>query len=157
MSSLLSFVLAGMAALAPGRDHTTLATAITNVVAEEAPLFADDADRRRTASLIVAVSFRESSFRNDVVSKTRDYCHLQVNQRPDLAKDAEACTRVGLDMLRTSMRVCPKTPLAWYAVGGTRAKACSSPRGRRISDDRTWLAKRVFTAATEALATESSS
>lgn len=144
MTSLLPFVIAAMTAIAPTRDHSELGGAIARVVESELPLFADDEDRRRTASLIVAISFRESSFRNDVVSRTNDFCHLQVNGRPDLAKDAEACTRVAMAMLRTSMRICPKSPLGWYAVGGPPERACTSPRGLRISNDRLWLARRIL-------------
>lgn len=153
MSALLAFVLAGMDSLAPGRDHTQIAESIARVVEAEAPLFADDADRRRTAATLVAISFRESSFRNDVVSKTNDHCHLQVNDRPDLAKNVDACTRVGLAMLRQSVRVCPNAPIAWYAVGGSREHACNSPRGLRITTDRMWLARKVFATAMAALKT----
>lgn len=152
--SLLPFVLSAMVSLAPGRDHSELGGTIARVVEAEAPLFADDEDRRRTASLIVAISYRESTFRNDVVSKTNDFCHLQVNGRPDLAKDAETCTRVGITMLRQSMRICPKAILAWYAVGGTPDHACSSPRGLKITRDRMWLADKVFVQTTAALAKE---
>lgn len=135
-----AFVLAAMASLAPGRDHVELAEAIARVVESERPLFAGDEDRRRTAALVVAISFRESSFRNDAVSKTHDYCHLQINRRPDLADDPEACTRVGLSMLRESMRACPTFPLAWYASG---PRACSNARAQRISRDRMALAARL--------------
>lgn len=138
--TLLPFVLAAMSALAPGRDHTSLAEAIARAVEADAPLFAGDADRRKTAALIVAISFRESTFRNDVVSKTRDFCHLQINRRPELADDAEACTRVGLAMLRTSMRVCPTFPIAFYASG---PGACSNARAQRISRDRMAIAARL--------------
>lgn len=155
MKILFPIVLQAMTALAPNRDHTVIAGSISRTVADEAPLFADDIDRVHTALVLVAVSFRESTFNNDAVSKTGDYCHLQINRRPDLGKDVDACTRVGLSMLRTSFRVCPKSPIAWYAVGGPRERACSSPFGLRISADRMSLAGWLFRLAVKA--SESSS
>lgn len=141
---LLPWILAAMTQLAPGRDHRELAETIARVVEGERPLFQKDEDRRRTAALVVAVAFRESSFRNDVTSKTDDHCAMQINHRPDLAKLPEECIRTGLSMLRESMRVCPSVPLGWYAEG---PRGCTSPRARRISDDRmqiaTWLVSKV--------------
>ena len=139
--SVLPFVLAAMALLSPGKDHAELATAIATVVEAERPLFADDEDRRRTAAIVVAVAFRESSFRNKVISKTHDACALQVHGRPDLAADPVACIRVGLGMLRQSFKSCADYPVAFYASG---SGACSNPRAQRISRDRFALAKRLL-------------
>lgn len=138
--AMLEIVIAWMLLLAPGRDHSALAGAIASAVEEADPLFVDDADKRKTASLVTAVAFRESSFRNDVVSKTGDHCALQVHGRPELGKDAAACVRVGLAMLRESMRVCPAHPLAFYAEG---PRGCTSERAQRISRDRLWLARKL--------------
>jgi hypothetical protein len=138
--TILPFVLAAMTLLAPGRDHTEIGTAISSVVDSERPLFEVDDDRRRTASLLVAIAFRESTFRNDVVSKTHDYCYLQINRRPDLATDPEACARVGLAMVRESFRMCRAFPIAFYAEGPS---GCSSARAQRISRDRIALAQRL--------------
>jgi hypothetical protein len=135
--SVLPFVLAAMTQLAPGRDHTVLANAIARVVDSEQALFRDDEDRRRTASLVVAVAYRESSFRNDAKSATNDHCALQINKRPDLAEDPERCVRTGLAMLRESMRICPAHPLAFYAAGPI---GCGNPRAQRISRDRMAIA-----------------
>jgi len=136
----LAFVLAAMLSLAPKRDHAELASAIATAVDESAPLFRDDDDRRRTSALLVAMAFRESTFRNDVVSKTRDYCAFQINRRPDLAKDPLACARVALVMVRESMRVCPAHPIAFYAEG---PGACTSERAQKISRDRMAIAARL--------------
>lgn len=138
--SVLFFVLASMASLAPGRDHIENAVAITSVVLSEPPLFKGDDDRRRTAAIVVAIAFRESSFRNDVKSKTDDSCMMQINRRPDLAADAEKCVRVAMTMLRESMRMCPEHPIAFYASG---PGACSNERAKRISNDRMAIAKRL--------------
>lgn len=137
---LVLFVMAAMSSLAPGRDHTELGGAISRVVLEEKPLFRDDEAKIRTAALIVAIAFRESSLRNDISSKTDDWCAMQVNRRPDLAKDPEACIRVGMTMLRESMRICPAHPIAFYASG---PGGCDNARAQRISRDRMAVAARL--------------
>lgn len=138
--TVLPFVLAAMALLAPGRDHTELGGAIARVVDVDRPLFEQDESRVRTAAVIVAIGFRESTFRNEVVSRTDDHCFLQVHARPDLAKDPVECVRIALGMIRASMRVCPAHPLSFYAAG---PGGCTSPRAQRISRDRMWLAARL--------------
>ncbi len=138
--SVAAFVLAAMTSLAPGRDHSVNGAAIARAVDASLPLFAADETRMRTAALVTAIAFRESSFRNDVTSKTNDSCMMQVNRRPDLAADPEACVRVALTMLRESMRMCPAFPVAFYASG---PGACSNVRAQRISRDRMALAARL--------------
>lgn len=140
MSALEAWVLLAMAYLAPGRDHRELGAAIAEVVDAERPLFERDADRLKTASLVVAIAFRESTFRQDVTSKTDDWCALQVHRRPELALDARECIRVGLTMLRESMRVCPAHPVAFYSSGPI---GCTDARAQRISRDRMWLASKL--------------
>ncbi len=136
---VLFFVLNAMLGLAPGRDHATNATAMARVVLSEPPLFKGDESRLKTAALIVAIAFRESSFRNDVTSKTHDSCLMQVNRRPELATDPEECVRVAMTMLRESMRMC-REPLAFYAEG---PRGCDSERAKRISRDRMGIAARL--------------
>lgn len=142
--ALLFFILTAMARLSPGATHAAEATAIAQAVLESPPLFRDDEERVRTAALVVAIAFRESSFRNDVTSRTHDSCMMQVNRRPDLASDPAECVRVALSMLRESMRACPAYPLAVYAEG---PRGCRSPRAQRISRDRmavaAWLVRRA--------------
>lgn len=138
--AVLFFILACMNSLAPGRDHMANAVAITTAVLEAPALFKGDDDRMRTAALSVAIAFRESSFRNDVSSTTNDHCLFQINRRPDLASDPQACARVALVMLRESMRMCPDHPIAFYASG---PGACSNERAKRISNDRMFIAKRL--------------
>ena len=127
-----------MGTLAPGRSHIESATAIARVVLAERPLFRDDDSRIRTAALITAMAFRESSFRNDAKSKTNDHCMLQVHARPDLADDLEKCVRTAISMLRESFAACPDYPIAFYASG---PGACSNVRAQRISRDRLALAR----------------
>ena len=138
-AALTTFLLAAMLILQPGRDHQKLAAATASVLASEPPLFADDDSHIRTAALVVAIQFSESSFRNDIISKTNDGCAMQIHNRPDLAKDAVQCVRVGLKLLRASVTACPSSPLANYA--GFR---CSSPRGRWISENRLNIAARLL-------------
>lgn len=143
MTSTLAFVVAAMALLSPEGEHLEVAGAIARAVDAVPPLFGD-ADRRRTAALVVAIAWRESGFDNAVVSATDDHCFLQVHARPDLGRDVEACARVGLAMLRVSVRACAAHPVAFYASGPT---GCANARAQRISRDRSaiaaWLLRRV--------------
>lgn len=134
------FVFACMKTLAPGRDHSELGGAIARAVLDERPLYRDDESKLRTAATLVAIAFRESSLRNDVVSSTNDHCAFQVHARPELAKDPEGCVRVAMTMLRESMRICPAHPIAFYAEG---PRGCDSPRAQRISRDRLSIAQRL--------------
>lgn len=145
--SVLPFVLAAMATLAPGRDHGELGGAIARVVESERPLFEKDVDRRRTAALLVAVAFRESTFVADAVGDGgKSFCALQIHRSsggtPELLTDPDACVRKGLSMLRTSIKICPKSPIAWYASG---PNGCVSARAQRISRDRMAIAMHLFT------------
>lgn len=138
MSALYVWILAAMLFLAPTRNHEALAHATANVLADEPALFIEDESKLRTAALVVAIEFRESSFR-DVTSATRDHCFMQLHDRPDLLGHPEACIRAGLRALRASFTSCPGAPLAGYVGGG-----CSNKRARRISDDRISLAAKLI-------------
>lgn len=138
---ILFFVLAGMGALAPGRDHLPLATSVATVILDERPLFVNDESRVRTAALLTAMAFRESGLHNNIASKTDDYCALQVHARPDLALDPELCVRVAVALIRESMRACPEHPLAVYAEG---PRGCTPARAQRISRDRMAIAARLL-------------
>jgi hypothetical protein len=142
MSTTLAFVLAASSLLAPGRDHTEIANAIAARVDAELPLFANDADKRRTAAYLVAIGFRESSLRLDAIGDHgRSFCAFQIHQSsggtPALLTDAGACVGKAFAMLRTSMQVCPGAPLAWYASGPA---GCMNARAQRLSRDRISLA-----------------
>jgi hypothetical protein len=139
--ALIFAVLAWMMLLAPGREHIEAATAIAQVAFEDRPLFVGDESRMRTAALLTAIAFRESSLRNDAVSKTNDHCLMQINKRPDLARDVVACVRVAVTMLHESMRACPDHPIAFYASG---PGACTNARAQAISRDRMALARRLL-------------
>jgi hypothetical protein len=140
--SVLPFVLAAMTQLAPGRDHSELGSAIARAVDADRPLFEHDAERRRTAALLVAVAFRESTFHAKAVGDHgQSFCAFQIHRSsggtPALLEDVDACVRSGLTLLRTSLRVCPSSPIAWYAAGPA---GCKNDRAQRISRDRMNLA-----------------
>lgn len=143
--SLLAFVLAACATLAPGRDHTVLATAIASTVEREGALFLDDVDKRRTAAWVIAVAYREGSLQLGIVGDHgQSFCTMQIHRTaggtPAMLTDANLCVGRGFELLRTSIRICPKHPTAWYAEG---PNGCASPRAKRISNDRMWLAKKL--------------
>ena len=139
------FVLAAMNALAPGRDHAELATAITARVLAERPLFRGDDDRRRTASTMVAVAFREGSLRLSAVGDHgHSFCTFQIHTSSGgteaLTTDADACVAAAFRILRASARACPEYPVASYASG---PGGCTNARAQRISRDRLGLASRL--------------
>lgn len=139
------FVLAAMSSLAPGRDHTELGGAISRVVLEERPLFRDDESKLRTAALVVAVAFRESSLKLDAVGDHgRSFCAFQIHASSggtkSLLTDGDACARKALEMLRESMRICPAHPIAFYASG---PGGCDNARAQRISRDRMAIAAKL--------------
>ena len=143
MTALAVFVSMAMAVLAPQRDTTDLAMAITTVVESEPPLFAHDESRVKTASLVVAVAFRESSFRNDAVGDHgRARCAFQLWDTSDeVLSDPEMCTRIAMSRLRESLQACgPRNMLGIYAAG---PRGCVSEHAKRISADRLWLARRI--------------
>lgn len=144
MTSLYFFALMAMNVMAPNRDHEPLARALATVAETEEPLFRNDESRIKTISLLLSVSFRESSFRNDAVGDHgRSYCAFQVHQSsggsPALLDDPEACTRTAFAMLRESIRVDRENPLAHYC----RGPRYRSEEARRLSRDRMALARRI--------------
>lgn len=160
MTPATAFTIAAMQFIAPGRDHDELGGAIARRAEAEAPLFADDADRRKTIALLVAVGFRESSLRNDAEgdhdTKTKaptSFCAFQIHlpwgartregwSGADLKADPNRCVEVAFRMLRGSIIQCRALPsderLAVYARG-----RCDSAEGQRLSRDRSFLARYI--------------
>lgn len=124
----------------PHVRHDKLARVTTSAIEAEAPIFADDASKLRTAALVVAVMERESSFR-DVVSHTGDYCEMQIHKRPDLQGHTFECIRTGIHMLRDALTKC--SGIQSY-VGAPQG--CHDVRATRISDDRIKLAGELLAA-----------
>ena len=133
MSTAASFILTCAQILAPSRDVISMVEAIADRVDQERPLFADDDDKRRTASLLVSVAWREGSLglhvEGDFVNgKPTSFCSYQVNLSPgaktregwtgpELRDDPAKCVAVGFRMLRESIRVDGRNPVASYARG----------------------------------------
>lgn len=160
MTALLSFVLAAMNAVAPGRDHAVLAEATADVVDAADALFADDADKRKTASFVIAVEDRESSLDNGAIGDSgQSHCAGQVylpgNARTregwtgaDLRADAHKCITVVVRKIRESFAACRSLPLDERLSGYARG-SCTSVEGRRISRDRATRARWIFAHAIE--------
>ncbi len=151
MTMILAFVLAYCALLVPqGRDHTAFALGTAAAIADAEPIFKDDKDKKKTAAFMVAIAFRESSFRTAITGDSGKsfgafQIHLPFKKKTvegwsgeDILADPEKGARVALRMIRESVRACPAHPLAVYAEGG---EGCSSPRAQRISKDRLTLGK----------------
>ena len=153
--SLLTWVLAASALLAPGRSHERLGTAIAIRAEAEPPLFKGDDDRRKTAAFLIAIAFRESSLKADATGDKRNgkptsFCAFQINlwdrktkegwSGADLIEDPDKCVTVAMRMLRESAKACPAHPLAFYAEGPA---GCTSERAQRISLDRMAIAERL--------------
>jgi hypothetical protein len=139
-----------MMSLLGSAQNTKFAETLSTVSNDEAPLFDDDADKHKTVALMTAVAFRESSFILNISSKTNDHCWFQINGRPDLKKDPVACTKAAFKIMRESIKVCPKYPVAYYAEG---PQGCKSARAQRISSDRMRLAQRIKIEAEKKIAT----
>lgn len=156
---LVHWLLAAMLHLAPNRDHVALANAINSVVQAQAPLFKDDATKQRTAALLTAINFREGSLRpaikgdKDKAGNFTSFCSMQIHlpfgaktaegwTGEELVEDPVKCITVGMRMLRESMRMCPKYPVAFYAEGRD-ISTCDSSRAQKISNDRMFLAGRL--------------
>jgi len=136
---LYAWILAACALLAPSRDASAFAAALAPVVEAQAPLYRDDDSRTKTAALMVAIAFRESSFRPDALGDSgHSYGYFQIWGVPR-ETPAEDQARIALGMVRESMRACGKdNPLGIYSAG---PNGCVMPIAKRISADRAALAK----------------
>lgn len=160
--TILSLVLAAALAIAPGRDHAAFARAVAAAVDASEPLFKDDADKRKTAALLVAVAYREGSIGLDIVGDRNaknaptSFCTFQIHlpdgaltiegwSGEDLRTDIDKCAVVGLRRLRDSFRSCKAHPIAVYASG---PGGCANARAQRISADRLALAHRLLAEVT---------
>lgn len=122
-------------------DNYAFVQAADAVVASEPPIFDGPDGRQRSAALLVAVAWYESKFQLDAVGDGgRSVCAMQIFYgKRALLRDADACLRTGYRMLRASARACPSHPVAVYARG-----SCASAEGRRLSNHRMQLAKKLL-------------
>jgi hypothetical protein len=177
---LILFVLRAMGILAanahespPPQSTHVVAVAIAIAATDAEPIYKDDKDRHKTASLLVVMSHAESrwvvkaagdcggmkpgshectlakaasvgAFQQDASAKT-----LIGDDREAFASDAFAQARVALSELRKSFRVCPQAPIAYYAHGRNPVEACADVRSIGISNWRMgrarWLRARTET------------
>lgn len=128
----------------------------------EAPLFAGDDGRAKTAATVLGLTRYESDWHLDVDNGVtrgdhkRSWCIGQVLldadgvaktpegwTGPDLVADRKKCVRVVLRMARESFRACRALPveerLALYARG-----SCDSVEGQKLSRTRMRLALALF-------------
>lgn len=165
-STILAFTFALARAVDPEHDHSTMVEAIAKVAIASPPLFADDANKEKTLSLLVSVAWREGSLRESVEGdcseskpgepckgRPSSFCSFQIHRSSGgsaaLNADPELCVRTGMALLRTSMKVCSAHPIAHYAAGPS---GCSNVRAQRISRDRLALAGRLRASARETIA-----
>jgi hypothetical protein len=145
--------------------YEAIAQAIARVTLDprESPLYAGEEGRAKTAALLLALSYHESSWRRDVDyglgnhahGGGRYHCVLQVavdgttlegwNER-DLVESRELCVRAALHILQRSRGGCREHgPDAWlrlYASGDcTRGRHAIR---KRLDTFRTWLAEHPF-------------
>jgi hypothetical protein len=155
---LESWILAASLHLAPNRDHAPLAAALSRVVVKQGALYKADPDLKRTAALMLALAFREGSLQPGIKGdkqngKFTSFCTAQIHlpggaktaegwTGDELAEDFEKCFTVEHRMLKTSIKMCPKHPIAFYAEGKD-LRTCESTRAQRISNDRIFLAGRL--------------
>jgi hypothetical protein len=149
---LASWILSLMLVLqpqAPWSDtYSSTASAIDQAVQEEPALFSNDAEgRARTAALLVALAWAESTFKPNAVGRRGVRGLYQVGGRGDLSDPLKA-SRVALELIRDSFRLCGGRPvserLAVYAAGGT---SCKDPGTEALKKSRfrvmkgAWLVK----------------
>ena len=145
--SLVAFALAGVLWFHPeAPDQDRLAVAIATA-AEEAPLFDDDVDGRRTAALLVVTAWEESRFDRFAVGDSGRSCGLfgiwvgrSERRCRAIQEDVFGSARIARDMLRESLRVCRARPVA-ERLGLYLGGSCG--RGLPLSRRRWWLMKRL--------------
>jgi Transglycosylase SLT domain len=155
---MITWILSLMIALqpqAPWREtYETTAKAIAGVVNDQAPLFAGDDGREKSAALLVALSWAESRFDPKAVGDHgRSVGLYQIFGpnlptpegfgRTDILGNQVNATKVAHRMLKQSMSLCGKYPveerLGWYAAG-------TCDKGHSESRFRVGLAFKIFKA-----------
>ena len=127
---LTSWILALMIAMqpeAPWKDtYPATAAAIDLAVREQPSLFTDDEDgRAKTAAILVALAWAESTFKPNAVGAGGTSGLFQIAGRGNLTDPTKAAS-VALTMVRESFALCRARPveerLAIYAAGGSSCK-----------------------------------
>jgi hypothetical protein len=107
--------------------YEATASAIDQAVQEEESLFPDEPDgRAKTAAILVALAWAESTFKPNAVGYGGVRGLYQIGGHGNLSDPLKA-SRVALELLRESFRLCAKRPvnerLAQFAAGGSSCKA----------------------------------
>lgn len=184
--TLLEYVFVCLVYLVPGRpafQHVPLAVAITQAVEESEPLFQDDGPteidgvqlpaKSRTAALMAAVAYRESTARPHAAGDCRGLEPGSPKCTPEKARSfgafqqwidpgnrsrsglrgseflerADLQAKDALEMLHASFHACHAYPLAWYAHGRNAREACEDKRSQMLSNERLWYARSTRKAA----------
>jgi hypothetical protein len=130
---------------APWSDtYPATAAAIERVVVDKAPIF-DGADgRAKTAALLVALAWAESSFKPNAVGHGGVRGLYQIGGHGDLSDPLKA-SLVAIELMRESFRLCEKRPtnerLAVYAAGGT---SCKDPGDDALKKSRFRVSKGLW-------------
>lgn len=144
-AALYSIVLGWMNQLVPFGDHSALAQATADVVLRSSPLYQGDVTRERTAALLVAIQFRESSLNPRAVGDNgRSFCSMQIHASSGgtaaLLDDPDACIEAGYRILKQSITLDREHPVAFYA----RGPRFRSLEAQRLSNDRVAISKRLL-------------
>jgi hypothetical protein len=138
---LTSWILSLMIALQPeapwSGTYPETAKAIDEAVQEQPSLFTDDAEgRAKTAGILVALAWAESTFKPNAVGAGHVRGLFQIGGHGDLS-DPHKAARVALELVRESFRICKARPveerLAVYAAGGT---SCKDPPAEALRKSR---------------------
>lgn len=146
MSSLYAFILAAANISVPNRDHSVLAESLSRVLDESPALFSNDVDKKKSASILIAIGKRESNLEIEATGDHgTSFCTYQIHKSiggsDELNKDPYKCAQKAYSFLRYSIKSCPEYPIAIYASGPS---ACSNDRAKRISTDRMNLANWIL-------------
>lgn len=138
---MILLILALCQVLAPNVNAWDYATGTAFAIENAPPLYDRDEYKHKTAAIMVAVGYRESTFKTDAIGDNGNaLCSYQLwNTERDVLTDSRKCATIALERLRESMRICgSRNPLGIYASG---PRGCESQKAKRISEDRTNLAK----------------
>ncbi len=145
---MTAWLLAAMLLLAPKHDRAELvrlAVAIDAAVAKLGTLFTGTEGPRKSAALMTAVAYRESSFRVAAKGRGSD-CGAWQHVTHDKAEcdrlrsDAAYAAEVAHRDLKRSIAACPGEPLGVYAMG-----KCGTKHGAWVSRDRMQIARKLMT------------
>lgn len=122
MVSWILFLMLMLQPNAPWKDtYENTAKAIAEH-SEKNPLFDGEKGKTKTAALLVSLAWFESRFNQKAIGDKGKSFGLYQQQGMGAIADAEVATRVAIQQIKTSFRICSNRPieekLGWYAAGG---------------------------------------